>query len=278
MRWFRDAGLILALAAMLPLRAPAATAQVTAGAGRLPTPLLANQSFLQSAEEAAPLLDTPEVTRPGDSPPLSRSVLYAISGVPDLSPPWAHANDSGEIGLAPPVQEGRGVFLRSWMLLTGVEVALLATTMALPQNVTGWSHSSYIQDGVAHLKRAYTEPPAMDHDKWYTNYAGHPYGGSIYYNTVRAQGGSKTKSFLFATLMSTQWEYVFEAVAERPSIQDLIVTPVTGRILGEAINQMTHSMVRGGANLLDKVAITVLNPAYVVFNGYAPRGPADPSR
>jgi multisubunit Na+/H+ antiporter MnhG subunit len=69
-------------------------------------------------------------------------------------------------------------------------------------------------------------------------------------------------------ILSTQWEYVFEAVAERPSIQDLIITPVVGSLLGEAIHRTTTRMRQNGTNILEKVFITLLNPAGAISSGY----------
>jgi hypothetical protein len=203
-------------------------------------------------------------------PAIPGATLYAVAGVSSLSPAWAiqpleAAPASVEPEAAPRAR--KRIFFNSWVAITSVEVALLATTAALPRDWTGWS-DHFIQDGLRNLGRAYSRPPSFDSDEWYHNYLGHPYGGSVYYNTIRSQGGTKTESFLFSLLLSTQWEYVFEAVAERPSIQDLIVTPVSGRVLGEAINRMTLTMVKGGTNLLEKVAITVLNPMYVVYRGF----------
>jgi Domain of unknown function (DUF3943) len=201
---------------------------------------------------------------------LTSAAIYAVAAVPDLSPAWAlqsaPLNAFGpELSLVAAPREH--IFLKGWATITSVEVVLLTTTMALPKSWTGW-RDDYIQQGMHHLARAYTTPPALDHDYWYHNYVGHPYGGSVYYNTIRSQGASKTESFVFSALMSTQWEYLFEAVAERPSIQDLIVTPVSGRIFGELINRMTLSMVKGGTNAFEKVAITILNPMYVLHRGY----------
>jgi hypothetical protein len=159
------------------------------------------------------------------------------------------------------------VFLRSWVALTAFELAFLGGTACLPRDWTGWS-DDFVQDGLSNMKEAYTRPPVWDTDHWAYNYIGHPYGGAVYYNTVRCQGASRTESFLFVLLASTQWEYVFEAFAEQPSIQDLIITPIAGRILGEIIHELTLKLVSDGSGFLEKVLITVLNPTYTIFVGF----------
>jgi hypothetical protein len=166
-----------------------------------------------------------------------------------------------------PAPTGGQVFLRGWVAITGVEFALLAVTASMPKDWTGWS-DTFIQDGLANLGDAYTKPPVWDDDHWFHNYVGHPYGGSLYYNTVRSQGAGPGQSFLFSALLSTQWEYFFEAVAERPSIQDLFITPITGSILGEVIHSMTVSMKSNGTSLPERLAILVLNPMSVIFGGF----------
>ena len=267
-------GIVLSAALTLTVLAsvPSAEAQDPVSVGSL-TPVLAGCDLAGSGVGARTLLREFENLNPsprGDIPPLSGAALYAVTGIAELSPPWARG--AGEVSHARALETTSGgtnrkVFLHSWVAVTSVEFALLATTAALPRDWTGWSHT-FIQDGLHSLKRAYTTPPAFDSDRWYHDYLGHPYGGSVYYNAIRSQGGSKTQSFLFSLLLSTQWEYVFEAVAERPSIQDLIVTPISGRILGELINRMTLSMVKDGTNVVEKAAITVLNPMYLIHRGF----------
>ena len=65
--------------------------------------------------------------------------------------------------------------------------------------------------------------------------------------------------------MSTQWEYLFEAVAERPSTQDLIITPFAGALLGEMVHQLTQAMRRNGTNLFEDIAILILNPTSLLL-------------
>ena len=165
-------------------------------------------------------------------------------------------------------EEGFGPkFLRAWVPITCGEIALLGITASLPKSWTGWS-AHFVQDGANNFKEAWTEPPIMDTDWWFHNYVGHPYGGSLYYNSVRSQGATVRQSFFMSMVLSTQWEYVFEAVAERPSIQDLIITPIVGSLLGEAIHRTTARMRRNGTNIFEKVFITVFNPAGALTSGY----------
>lgn len=158
-------------------------------------------------------------------------------------------------------------FLNGCKIIGGVELGVLTMLMLMPRSFTRWEED-YMQDAVRNLKRAYTSPPVWDQDHWFHNYLSHPYGGSIYYNTVRAQGATPFQSFIFSAFISTAWEYVIEAIAERPSTQDLFITPVVGSVLGELVHQAANGMKKNGCTFPEKVLITVLNPMEVVFNGY----------
>lgn len=158
-------------------------------------------------------------------------------------------------------------FRNGFSLISNFEVKLLITTMMMPTSFTGWDEG-FLDQGMGHVARAWSRPPVWDTDWWFHNYVGHPYGGNVYFNTVRSQGATFAQSFIFSATMSTFWEYGIEAVAERPSIQDLFVTPVAGSLLGEFTNQVTRRMKRNGTSTLERIAITILNPTHVIFQGY----------
>ncbi len=149
----------------------------------------------------------------------------------------------------------------------GTFVGMFGVLMLMPRSVTKWEEG-YIDDAISNLDRAFSEPPVWDEDHWEINYIGHPYAGSLYYNTIRAQGGSMLSSFLFSAFVSTGWEYVYEGVAEQPSIQDLFVTPVAGAILGELIHQATLGMKKNGYSIFEAAFVTIFNPMHVIMNGY----------
>jgi len=84
----------------------------------------------------------------------------------------------------------------------------------------------------------------------------------------RNYGESPLRSFLFSTIMSTGFEYFIESWSEQPSINDLILTPVVGSILGEGIFLATQEMRKDGFTTAEKIVVTVINPMYVFQNGY----------
>ena len=159
---------------------------------------------------------------------------------------------------------------RGELLIGGIEVIGMATLMLMPKEVTKWE-PGWIKAAEKNIARAFSTPPVWDHDDWPLNYIGHPIAGSYYYNAVRSQNATRFQSFLFATVQSCIWEYVIEGVAERPSIQDLFITPVVGSLLGEPIHLLTMNMRKNGFRFFEKVFVLVFNPMFVINNGFGPK-------
>lgn len=159
-------------------------------------------------------------------------------------------------------------FLRGVVIVTGTEIASGVVLALLPREFSKWDDTAY-QRGSANLKRAWTEPPVWDGDSFFNNYMGHPYAGAFYYNMLRSQGGTVWQSVGYTVFQSTLWEYVVEAVAEQPSVQDLIVTPVAGSLLGELFHHLSLQILRkGNLNLGQKALVFFLNPSWVINNGF----------
>ena len=118
------------------------------------------------------------------------------------------------------------------------------------------------------LKTAWTRLPVWDNDPFVTNYLQHPYAGSFYYNLVRSRGGTPGASFGYALIGSTVFEFLTEAVFERPSTQDIIITPVIGSLLGEVSHQCTMQFSYNGFSTIEKIIVFVINPAYVLNHGF----------
>jgi len=74
----------------------------------------------------------------------------------------------------------------------------------------------------------------FDGDHFNTNAAGHPLDGTAYYQIARGNGLGPGASFVSSFLASMFWEYFVE-IPENPSLNDLILTPTAGAIIGEAL-------------------------------------------
>ncbi|EQC44190.1 DUF3943 domain-containing protein [Bacteriovorax sp. Seq25_V] len=155
---------------------------------------------------------------------------------------------------------------------TALGAGMVGLLWMMPESVTKWD-----KDEIGALGSKYMDNikagPVVDKDDWAVNYIGHPYSGAAYYVVGRHAGLSKMQSFGYSVFMSTVfWEYGFEAAAEIPSIQDLIVTPVIGSLMGEAFMQLSEKIVKNngevlGSKLLGTVALGIMDPAGAILDG-----------
>jgi hypothetical protein len=138
----------------------------------------------------------------------------------------------------------------------------------LPENISNWNRDEMKLSNLgAKWKENVKNGPVMDRDDWTINYIGHTYFGAVYYTLARHNGFTAQESFLYSALMSTFfWEYGVEALAEKPSIQDLIITPVFGAIVGEQFYRWDQKIrandgMLGGSKSLGTTTLFLMNPA-----------------
>lgn len=153
---------------------------------------------------------------------------------------------------------------RNTFMLVGAGVGTMGALYLMPSSFTNWddddgSPFSKWWDNVSHA-------PVVDEDDFFLNYVSHPYVGAIYYMGARSAGASPMYSFLYSfALSSFFWEYGIEAFAEKPSIQDLIVTPVAGAFFGEMFYLSKRHIVENDYKLLNsevlgKTAVFLMDP------------------
>ena len=78
---------------------------------------------------------------------------------------------------------------------------------------------------------------AFDNDSIATNFIGHASAGIIYYAFARANRVSIPEAFLWTFGASTLWELI--EFKEPMSINDVVLTPVAGFAIGEALTQLS---------------------------------------
>ena len=141
----------------------------------------------------------------------------------------------------------------------------------LPEEISGWHPSD--EKAIDQWKHNLSEGPYWDRDRPYINYIGHPYSGGIYYQIARKSGYRQWDSFLYAAMMSTfYWEFGVEAFAEVPSVQDLVVTPVGGWLVGEWLFQQEkdirlHGGTALGSEFWGDIALFFLDPVDSIGRG-----------
>lgn len=145
---------------------------------------------------------------------------------------------------------------RMWIntaVLSGAFIGTLFVLELLPEDATAWNRAAISQ--VPMFKRwfrnIFKKGPEWDHDNPIFNYVLHPYAGAAYFMSARSCGFSFWGSMLYSAAISTVgWEFGIEAFMERPSYQDIVVTPVVGSLLGELMYKGKRAIVDRGYELL----------------------------
>lgn len=152
--------------------------------------------------------------------------------------------------------------------LSGAFVGTLLVLECLPEDATSWNRAE-LQD-VPLFERWHDhvirKGPEWDHDKFYFNYILHPYAGGVYYMSARSCGFNAWQSLLYCSIVSNVgWEFGIEAFMERPSIQDLFITPVVGSLIGEGFYKAKRAIVNNGyrlcgSSVLGNIVAFIIDP------------------
>lgn len=148
----------------------------------------------------------------------------------------------------------------------GYQFVALGVLYVVPESVSGWTDESK-EDYSFRKWRDNTSKPVWDEDVWWINYVTHPYWGGAYYVQARDRGLDRARAFGYAALLSTLYEYGAESLAEPVSIQDLVVTPVGGFLVGEYLFMPWRERIRakpGPLKWSDKTVLFLTNPLGVI--------------
>ena len=160
---------------------------------------------------------------------------------------------------------------RMWINTATLSAAYVGTLLVLeclPADATSWNRAE-IRDTPPFkrwFKNIFKRGPEWDHDKFYFNYLLHPYAGAVYFMSARTCGFNMWQSLLYCTCISTiGWEFGIEAFMERPSIQDLFVTPLVGSAFGEGFyllkrHLVSHNFRLFGSRILGNIAAFIADP------------------
>jgi hypothetical protein len=132
---------------------------------------------------------------------------------------------------------------RDTAFFAGYEAVVAGVLYLLPESVTKWT----AEQRKTSMSRWWenVQHPQWDEDHWYVNYLGHPYFGAIAYVRARERQFGAFGGFWYAALLSTLYEFGIEALFERPSYQDLIVTPMGGLLLGAFLFEPIRKHIHG---------------------------------
>lgn len=222
-------------------------------------------------EEDSNTFDVPEAPKIDAEAPFSaRDTIAIIEGRPKsiYSMPLSWTKDD-------PWWHGMWI---NTAVITGAYIATLFVLECLPEDATAWNRADI--SSVPFYKRWYRNifkrGPEWDHDKFMFNWVLHPYAGAAYFMCARTCGFNFWKSMLYSALISTVgWEFGIEACMERPSYQDLFVTPLVGSIIGEGFYRLKRLIVDRnyeifGSQYIGHILAFFLDPVNEVIGWLSP--------
>lgn len=153
-------------------------------------------------------------------------------------------------------------------IFAGAFSGTLFVLECLPEDATSWNRAALqdIPPGKRWRDHIFRDGPEWDHDKFYFNYLLHPYAGAVYFMAARSAGFNFWRSLLYCSIVShVGWEFGIEAFMERPSYQDLIITPVAGCVIGELFYKLKRRIVRDdyhlwGSSLAGNIVAFLIDP------------------
>jgi len=143
-------------------------------------------------------------------------------------------------------------------------------------NMLIWSYNKFIARADyaniswTTIKRNFSRGFAWDSDALIINQFGHPYQGSMYYNSARSAGYNYVESMAVTGMGSLMWEFFMET--EPAAINDFIATTLSGAMLGEMLYRMSSRIIdesaSGKKRTLLEIAAALVNP-YRWLNRYS---------
>ena len=131
-----------------------------------------------------------------------------------------------------PAEPDRAGLRRDSVYVLSYQLVTIGILYALPESISNWDDEQKEEYSLSTWWENVTNPQ-WDDDVHWLNYLAHPYWGAAYYVRARERGFDERSAFWYSAVMSAAFEFGAEALFEQPSLQDLVVTPVGGVILGE---------------------------------------------
>lgn len=156
-------------------------------------------------------------------------------------------------------------------------VGTLGVLECLPEDATTWNRAELQQTPpfTRWYQNVFKKGPEWDHDNPVFNFVLHPYAGAVYFMMARSCGFNFWRSLLYCSIVSNiGWEFGIEAFMERPSYQDLVITPVAGSLIGECFylikrHIVSHDYTLLGNRILGNVVVFLIDPVNEVVGLFA---------
>jgi hypothetical protein len=191
----------------------------------------------------------------GAEPPPDQASAAPVAGAseataprPDLTPPPPHGDDTFRY-LEP--QDAHPWRAAGWI---GLELSLHMAQYLLTDRPPGPVYETAYTpwDKLAH------GAVSFDANTFQTNFLGHPFMGASMYQLARGSREPAWLASLYALAGSTTWELI--EFQEKASINDLVVTPVAGVALGEALFQLGAHLDRSPPSAMRTVLAWLTAP------------------
>ena len=93
--------------------------------------------------------------------------------------------------------------------------------------------------------------------------------GSFSYLAYRNRGAAIWESFTGSALNSVIYEYIIAGGTQPPSWNDMVITPISGSLVGEGLFQMKKYFLRDNyLTIFEKILISVSDPFEVMYFGF----------
>jgi Domain of unknown function (DUF3943) len=178
--------------------------------------------------------------------------------------PWYHSGYAWK-GAPPAAAPDWQGLRRDTGYFMAYQAVIIGVLYALPTSVSKWDSNDV--GNPFERWRENVSNPVWDKDEPFINYVLHPYWGGAYYIRGRERGLDRQQSFLYSAFLSALYEYSYEAFFENVSLNDLIVTPVLGSLLGEYVFAPLRENIRAKSGELtwsDKALLVLTDPLGVV--------------
>ena len=197
--------------------------------------------------------------------PLAHHAHFLAHGALEVEEPVVQADAYEWRSVPPSAPDWRGA-RRDIGYFLGYQFVAIGVLYVAPESISGWSEEQK-EDYDLDKWRDNVSRPIWDEDTWWINYVLHPYWGGAYYIRARERGLDRTQAFWFSATVSALYEYGAEALAEPVSIQDLVVTPLGGFVVGEYLFAPLRERIRAKPGKLgwsDKAVLVATDPLGVI--------------